>query len=92
MYERKVTSEEENGNFLFILKDKLIFFPSQGKEFLLERGGKKFRAMIKAIPCSCVGTPHLHYHLISEAVQGLKRGTSIVIKKKGELYSMKISR
>jgi hypothetical protein len=91
MYERKVTSEEEKGNFLFILKDKLNFFPSQGKEFLLERRGKSFRAMIEAIPCNCVGTPHLHYHLTSEATLGLKRGTSIAIKKKGELYSLKIS-
>jgi len=83
-YERKLSSEEATGKFVFILKDALKNFPQPGESFTLQVGNRKYNTQIKAIPCSCVGTPHEHYHLPVNGIpelSNLEKGNVISVKK-----------
>ncbi len=79
-YKRRVSSEEAKKGRIFILKDKLDFFPSIGKPFELLSGGKKKESRVETYRCTCRGPelPHDHYFIRWE---GLKFGDKVLIKK-----------
>ncbi|TMI71033.1 hypothetical protein E6H11_04675 [Candidatus Bathyarchaeota archaeon] len=73
VYSKKITSEEEQKNFVLVLKDRLAFFPEEGETFKLIHNGQPRKAKIESYPCSCRGPdqPHSHYFVKSK---GLRAG------------------
>src|SRR5437660_8348519 len=70
---KKIASEEEQKNFVLVLKDRLAFFPEEGETFKLIHNGQPRKAKIESYPCSCRGPdqPHSHYFVKSK---GLRAG------------------
>lgn len=91
-YERKVSAEEAEGKFVFILKNALKKFPQTNKSFTVQVGDKKYSTIIKPVHCSCVGTPHEHYHMLVANIpelSSLKKGDVVTIKKlSDDVYSV----
>jgi hypothetical protein len=79
VYSKKITSEEEQKNFVLVLKDRLSFFPEEGETFKLIHNGQPRKAKIESYPCACRGPdqPHSHYFVKSK---GLRSGDRITIQ------------
>ena len=79
-FKRRISSEESKKGYIFVLKDKLDFFPSVGKSFELHSAGKKKDSRVETYRCTCRGPelPHDHYFVRWE---GLKFGDKVSIKK-----------
>jgi len=80
VYSKRITSEEEQSGYVLILKDRLPFFPMQGRRFQMLQNGRSRRAMVESYPCSCRGPelPHSHYFF---RVKGLKSGDRVTVRK-----------
>lgn len=80
VYSKKITSEEEQKRFVLVLKDRLSFFPTEGKTFRLIHNGQPKKAKVESYPCSCRGhdEPHSHYFV---RTSGLKAGDRVIIQK-----------
>lgn len=80
VYSKKITSEEEQKRFVLVLKDRLSFFPSEGKTFRLIHNGQPRKAKVESYPCSCRGPdePHSHYFV---KTSGLKAGDRVIIQR-----------
>jgi hypothetical protein len=80
VYSKKITSEEEQKNFVLVLKDRLSFFPEEGETFKLIHNGQPRKAKIESYLCSCRGPdqPHSHYFVKSK---GLRSGDRITIQR-----------
>jgi hypothetical protein len=94
VYSKKITSEEEQKHFVLILKDRLSFFPIQGKAFRLVHNGQPKKAKVESYPCDCRGPdePHSHYFVRSG---GLRAGDRVVIQrdsKGGTRYFLHVQR
>lgn len=91
-YERKLSAEEAKGKFVFILKNALKKFPQPNKSFSVQIGDKKYSTVIKPIHCTCIGTPHEHYHMLIANIlelSDLKKGDVVTVKKlSGDTYSV----
>jgi len=92
VYSRKISSKEAQNNYIFILKDKLSFFPELGDIFELEEDNLKRNVKVEHYPCTCRGPdrPHQHYFIHWE---GLESGDKIEIIKSSEnenKYNLKI--
>src|SRR5207249_3689731 len=48
VYSKKITSEEEQKNFVLVLKDRLAFFPEEGETFKLIHNGQPRKAKIES--------------------------------------------
>ena len=79
-YSKKITSEEEQKRFVLVLKDRLSFFPTEGKTFRLIHNGQPKKAKVESYPCSCRGPdePHSHYFV---KTSGLKAGDRVIIQR-----------
>ena len=93
-YKRRISSEEVKKGYVFVLKDKLDYFPSTGKPFELRTDAKSKEARVETYRCTCRGPelPHDHYFIRWE---GLKFGDKVTIEKEeGESpkYSLTIGR
>ena len=79
-YKRRISAEEVKKGYIFILKDKLDFFPVVGKVFELKSGSTKKESFIETYRCTCRGPqlPHDHYFIRWE---GLRFGDKISIEK-----------
>jgi len=91
-YSRKISSEEAKENYILVFKDKLAFFPSQGRQFDLTHGTTHKRSKVESYPCACRGpeSPHEHYFI---RWGGLKEGDMIFIKndaKKAARYVLQL--
>lgn len=80
IYSKKITSEEEQKRFVLVLKDRLSFFPTEGKTFRLIHNGQPKKAKVESYPCSCRGPdePHSHYFV---RTSGLKAGDRVIIQR-----------
>ena len=80
VYSKKITSEEEQKRFVLVLKDRLSFFPTEGKTFRLIHNGQPKKAKVESYPCSCRGPdePHSHYFV---KTSGLKAGDRVIIQR-----------
>lgn len=91
-YLRKISLKEAEECFIFILKNKLSFFPPLGEVFILKGDGSNREVKVDSYPCTCRGPdlPHEHYFI---AWEGLMVGDKLEIKKnpsKDNEYSLKI--
>lgn len=90
VYSRKISSKEENDNFIFILKSKLSFFPELEDIFELTDGVLSKDVTVESYPCTCRGPdrPHEHYFILWE---GLKAGNKVeIIKRSKNRYDLKV--
>ena len=79
-YKRRISGEEVKKGYIFVLKDKLDFFPAVGKPFELKSGSTKKEARVETYRCTCRGPqlPHDHYFIRWE---GLRFGDKVSIEK-----------
>lgn len=93
-YERKLSVEESKGKFIFILKNALKKFPEPNKPFTVQIGDKKYNTRIKSVSCTCIGTPHEHYHMLVANIpelSNLKKGDIVIVKKlSDDIYSVSV--
>jgi len=90
IYSRKISSKEADKDFIFVLKNKLSFFPESGEKFELNDGYLWKEVTVESYPCTCRGPdhPHEHYFIHWEA---LKAGDKIeIIKNSANKYLLKI--
>ena len=92
VYSRKISSKEANNDFIFILKNKLSFFPKLGEKFVLTAGNLSREVKVEYYPCTCRGPdrPHVHYFI---HWRGLESGDKIEIIKNSQnndRYELKI--
>jgi hypothetical protein len=80
VFTRKLSAEEVKKGHIFVLKDRLSFFPAAGKSFDLESGKTKINARVESYHCTCRGPqlPHEHYFIRWD---GLRFGDRISITK-----------
>jgi hypothetical protein len=90
VYNRKISSKEAHEGFIFILKNKLNFFPPLKIEFTLINNNSPANVKVESFPCTCQGpeTPHEHYFIPWE---GLRKGDMIEIVKEGKNYKLQIN-
>ena len=91
---RKVSADEVKKGHIFVLKDKLSFFPVAGKPFDLKSGNTEKKAFIESYHCECRGPqlPHDHYFIRWE---GLRFGDKVSIQKDAKAentFQLSISR
>lgn len=91
-YTRVVSKEEEKEGYLFVLKDRLAFFPLAGQAFDLVNGAVTRKAALESYDCECRGPeePHRHYFIRWD---GLKAGDQITVRrdqKKAGRYLMQV--
>jgi hypothetical protein len=93
-YERKISTEEAKGKFIFILKNALKKFPQTDKSFKVQVGNKKYSTRIEPKSCTCVATPHVHYHMLVANIpefSNLKKGNMVTVKKlSDDIYSASV--
>lgn len=94
VYSRKISTKESEEDFIFILKNKLSFFPEYGEKFKLSDGDLSKQIKVESYPCTCRGpeNPHEHYFIRWE---GLEAGDKVEITKDNEnptKYNLKILR
>ena len=79
-FSRKISAEEAKKGYIFILKDKLSFFPPRGKPFTLCAGGQEKKIFVESYRCTCRGPqlPHDHYFIRWD---GVRFGDRITISK-----------
>jgi hypothetical protein len=93
-YSRRISSEEASKGYVFVLKDKLSFFPRVGKPFDIASNSSQKHISVETYRCQCRGPemPHDHYFIRWD---GLKRGDRVTIEKDEkapEKYHLSIDR
>ena len=90
IYKRNISLKEAEKGFIFILKNKLNFFPPLGADFKLYENGSARQIKVESYPCTCrgPGNPHEHYFI---RWTGLKKNDSVKIVKDGDVYLIKIN-
>ncbi len=88
-YSRKISVKEGEKGFIFILKNKLSFFPPQGKIFKMVKDGSSKEVKVESYPCTCRGPdlPHEHYFITWEEISA---GDTVKIVKDWDKYILKI--
>lgn len=86
-YSRKISSKEAESGFIFVLKNKLSFFPEDTFKLLHDCLSQDVK--VESYPCTCRGPdkPHEHYYINWD---GLETGDKIEITKNNMEYSLKI--
>ena len=92
IYSRKISKSEADNNFIFILKNKLSFFPPLGENFILKSDDSYYNVKVKSYPCTCRGPdlPHEHYFITWEDLEPENR---VEIEKNSSIkneYNLKI--
>ena len=90
VYSRRISSTEAKEDFIFILKNKLSFFPPLGDNFELSDGETSKEVKVESYPCTCRGPerPHEHYFIRWD---GLEARDKIEITKDSEnKYNLQI--
>ena len=80
LYSRKISSKEAQEDFIFVLKNKLSFFPPLGNTFKLVTDELSKEVKVESYLCTCRGPeqPHEHYFISWE---GLEAGNKVKIIK-----------
>jgi hypothetical protein len=89
-YSRKISAKEAEEGFIFILKNKLDFFPEVGNKFELINDDLTKEISVESYPCTCRGPdlPHEHYFIRWE---GLMAGDKIKIVKDSDRYLLYVN-
>lgn len=93
-FSRKLSAEEVKKGYIFVLKDRLSYFPAVGKPFELRSDKTTKQAYVESYHCTCRGPqlPHEHYFIRWD---GLRFGDRISIdkaEKAGDGYRLTIHR
>ena len=93
-YKRRISGEEVKKGYIFVLKDKLDFFPAIGKSFELKSGTTTKQSRVETYRCTCRGPelPHDHYFIRWE---GLRFGDKVTFEKdekKENTYAISLGR
>jgi hypothetical protein len=90
IYERNISFKEAENGFIFILKNKLNFFPPLGIDFKITENGSARVVKVKSYSCTCRGPklPHEHYYI---HWAGLKKNDAVKIIKNGDIYQIEIN-
>ena len=92
IYSRKISSKEAEKGFIFILKNRISFFPPLNHSFELINEEIPNQVRIQSYSCTCRGPdrPHEHYYIYFE---GLAAGDKIEISKNdfNDNYNIKIN-
>lgn len=89
-YSRKISRTEAKEDFIFVLKNKLSFFPPLGDTFELVTDKVSKEVKVESYPCTCRGPerPHEHYFIRWE---GLETRDKVEITKDSEnKYNLQI--
>ncbi len=91
-YLRKISREEADNDYIFVLKNMLGFFPGIGKEFQLKDGRCYRAAKIEPYPCCCQGPEEPHEHFFISKT-GLSKGDVVeILKIQGDAkYQLRIT-
>ena len=86
-YERRISAEEAVEGYVFVLKDRLAFFPPINEPFELLDGETRSKATVEARDCTCrgPGKPHQHYFIRRP---GLAKGTKVRLTREGDTYRL----
>ena len=89
-YSRKISAEEAKKGHIFILKDKLLYFPSRGKPFVLCEREQEKSVLVESYRCTCRGPqlPHEHYFIRWNGVRFGDRITITKDEKIAERYNL----
>jgi hypothetical protein len=89
-YSRRISAEEAKKGHIFILKDKLSFFPSRGKAFTLCGQEQEKKVFVESYRCTCRGPqlPHEHYFIQWDGVRFGERITISKDEKIAERYNL----
>ena len=89
-YSRRVSSEEAEKGYIFVLKDKLSFFPPRGRLFSLCEMEHEKKVKVESYHCTCRGPalPHDHYFIRWDGLQFGQRITIVKDKKIAGRYSI----
>lgn len=87
-YQRKVSSEEAAEGYIFILQNRLSFFPPVGEEFELRDGNGTSRACVEARACECRGPEKPHQHFFIRR-SGLEKGQVVTIERAGGAFTLR---
>jgi len=92
VYSKKITSEEEQGGYVIVLKDRLTFFPTLGRRFQMIQNGRSRRAVVESYPCTCrgPGLPHSHFFVRVKAVRSGDRVTIRKDSKSGTRFLLQV--
>ena len=90
-YSRKISSKEAEKGIIFILKNRLSFFPPLNHKFELIDEEILKEVSLLSYPCTCRGLDRPHEHYFIE-FKGLEAGNKIEITKNDidEKYYLKI--
>jgi hypothetical protein len=93
-FSRRISAEEAKKGYIFILKDKLSFFPAVGKPFILREGKQEKKAFVESYPCTCRGPqlPHDHYFIRWDGVRFGDRITITRDEKVPDKYDLLLKR
>ena len=93
-FSRRISAEEAKKGYIFILKDKLSFFPPRGKQFTLNEGKQEKKVFVESYPCTCRGPqlPHEHYFIRWDGVRFGDRITITRDEKVAEKYDLILKR
>ena len=91
VYSRKISAKEADNDFIFILKNRLSFFPGLGEIFELEDDLSK-KVKVEYYPCTCRGPdrPHEHYFILWEGLESGDRIEIIKSSKNENEYNLKL--
>ncbi len=83
IYSRKISATEAENDYIFVLKNKLSFFPPLGNNFKITDNNLCKEVSVESYSCTCRGPdlPHEHYFI---RWNGLKTGYDIKILKESE--------
>ena len=93
-YKRKVSAEEVQEGYIFILKDFVRFFPKPKIPFKLIVNEKEYEVQVSMADCWCMGPnkPHVHYRIPIRQFQGkfpIFRNTTVTFTKlENGVYSL----
>ncbi|MEX1277223.1 MAG: hypothetical protein WEB62_04330 [Bacteroidota bacterium] len=79
-YRRRISTQEAREGYIFVLKNRLSFFPHPGKPLILDGGTQNRTGTVESYACTCQGPdlPHDHFFI---RWSGLRRGDLLVFRK-----------
>ena len=89
-FSRRISAEEAKKGYIFVLKDKLSFFPPRGKQFTLCKGKEEKKVFLESYRCTCRGPQleHDHYFIRWDGVQFGEKITITRDEKVAEKYNL----
>ncbi|MEX0602710.1 MAG: hypothetical protein WD295_05165 [Bacteroidota bacterium] len=79
-YERTISREEALEGYILVLKDRLSWFPAEGRSFELVAGSTIRKTAVRTYDCRCRGLEEPHRHFVIPW-KGSAPGDTVVISR-----------